>query len=120
MYRINLVALAKEFGVANIRIRIPMRPVEMAGIIPGMAFKSSRTAPVPTICKINEARYTVSDGYKITLEHDTECPDNGKLHCGCDHFYICDLESLIDRAPEDFQVFTVSIDGFHRVEEFNP
>ncbi len=111
----DIVALVKEYGAANIRFRIPMRPLEMAGIIPGIAFKSSNTQERPTMCKINESRYVVADNYKITLEHDIELTQDGDHYGGKEHYYISDLESLIARNPEDFQVYIVTIDGFKRV-----
>lgn len=111
----DIVALAKEYGVTNLRFRIPMRPLEMAGIIPGIAFKSSNSQERPTLCKIDESRYVVADDYKITLEHDVELAEDGDAYCGKEHYYISDLESLINRNPEDFQVFIVTIDGFQKV-----
>jgi hypothetical protein len=111
----DIVALAKEYGVTNLRFRIPMRPLEMAGIIPGIAFKSSNTPSLPTLCKINEDRYLVANDYKITLEHDVEYAAEGDNYCGKEHFYVSDLESLISRAPEEYEIFVITIDGFQKL-----
>lgn len=54
MTTFDLVALANEFGVKNIRIFSPMRPLEMMGFIPGIAFKSSGSEEKVVECELDE------------------------------------------------------------------
>jgi hypothetical protein len=105
----SLVELVEEFGVKNLVFCIPMRPLEYIGFIPGIAFKSSTSEEVVVPTRIDESRYKISQGYKITLQADD--PAYGR-----EHFYISDLESLIKRGDGRFRCYVETIDGFTLVE----
>lgn len=92
-------ALVATHGIAAIEITIPMRPVQVMGLpgLPMIAFTSSNDEAVPVPCVIEEDRYPVHEGYKITLR--------SKIHgYGREHFYQCDLESLINRGEASLRV----------------
>lgn len=113
MTTFDLVALAQEFGIKNIRIFAPMRPLEMIGFIPGIAFKSSDSEEKVVECEIDESRYKVKDNYKITLK-SIDKPDNGAFF-GKEHYYISDLNSIIGR-DDRYSVYAVTIDGYTRLK----
>lgn len=100
----TLVELAMEYGVKNIRFLVPMSRLQMAGIIPGIAFRSSDAPQDMVECEICEERYKVLDNYKITLKAIDRA-------YGKDHFYQSDLESML-RSRADYRVFVVTIDGY--------
>jgi hypothetical protein len=108
----NLFDLVQEYGVKNLVFCIPMRPLEFAGFIPGIAFKTSTSEEVVVPARIDESRYKISQGYKITLRADD--PAYGR-----EHFYICDLESLFRdcrRAKDNrYRCFVETIDGLTEV-----
>lgn len=106
----NIVELAAEYGVPNLRFFVPMRPLEFAGIIPGIAFKSSSSEEVIVECAFHEGRYKVLENYKVTLRAvDAE-------RYGQEHYYSSDLTLLFERSLEDgdrrFRVFVVTEDGY--------
>lgn len=113
MMNCDLIAIANEYGVKNLRFFIPMRPLEMMGIIPGIAFKSSGTPEEIVECEIDESRYEVADNYKITLKA-IEDPETATKLFGKEHYYISDLESLIER-DERFRIFVLTIDGYKQL-----
>ncbi len=82
----NLKDRILEVGIENCLFMVPMRPLH--SILGIFSYKSSDSEYKLVPCVINEERYKVEDNYKITLE----ClyPTYGK-----EHFYLCDLESLI-------------------------
>jgi len=98
----SIVGLVKTYGVKNICFQIPMSKLELAGIIPGIAFKSSDSPMEPTLCTISEDRFDVKDHYKITLVAVN--PIFGK-----EHFYQMDLESLLKDHSDEYKVFYLSI-----------
>jgi hypothetical protein len=106
----NVVELAAEYGVPNLRFFIPMRRLEFAGLIPGIAFKSSNTPEEIVECALHEGRYKVLEDYKVTLR----AIDAEKY--GQEHFYASDLSSLFKRSIEEgdrqFRVFVVTEDGY--------
>jgi hypothetical protein len=108
----SLVELVEEFGVKNLVFCIPMRPLEFAGFIPGIAFKSSTSEEVVVPTRIDESRYKISQGYKITLQADD--PAYGR-----EHFYILDLQLLFrnsQRAKDHrYRCFVETIDGLTEV-----
>jgi hypothetical protein len=69
-----------------------MSKLELAGIIPGIAFRNSNSPETMQECTVDESRYNVQDNYKITLK--ALDPSYGQ-----EHFYISDLESLIENNP---------------------
>lgn len=104
----ELKNLVEEYGAANVRFFVPMHPLIYADIIPGIAFTNCDGPGDVVECVIDETRYTVSDGYKITLRAVN--PVYGKKH-----FYQSDLETILRHHPETNVAFTLSIDGYHRV-----
>jgi hypothetical protein len=106
----DIAALALEYGAANLRFFRPMSRLQMAGIIPGIAF-CSHDAPRDRVeCVVDESRYRVIDNYKITLRAVDP-------RYGSDHFYISDLESMIQSHPDEYEVYVLSIDGYQRIRE---
>lgn len=105
----DIVKLAKEYGVKNLVFYVPMQPLEYAGIIPGIAFKCSGTPEEIVLCRVDESRYTVSDNYKITLRAEDK-------RFGREHYYISDLESNFrdsqKRGDRRFRCYAETIDGF--------
>ena len=105
----NLVDLVSEYGVKNLVFYVPMRPISYAGLIPGIAFKTSNSEECVVECRIDETRYKVSDNYKVTLK----CIDE---RFGKEHYYISDLEQLFDSSRENddgrFRCFVEHIDGY--------
>jgi hypothetical protein len=101
----SLIELIAEYGSNNLYFQIPMRRLEMIGLIPGIAIKSSTTPEDSVLCRIDESRYKLLDNYKITLRATEEI-------YGREHFYISDLESLLRRNSETFKLFVETIDGF--------
>jgi len=110
----DIVSLAETYGVKNLRFFIPMHPLEMFGFIPGIGFKSSDTPTEIVECEIDESRYQVADDYKITLKA-IENHESGSKLFGKEHFYITDLENLIERSDE-FRVFVLTIDGYCEIK----
>lgn len=109
---INIVSLVETYGVKNLRFYIPMRPLEMMGIIPGIALKSSNTQEEMKECEIDESRYKVANNYKITLAA-IENPYDSQVF-GREHFYISDLEGIIERDSR-YRVFLLDSDGYSRI-----
>lgn len=101
----DLKDLIAEYGKKNIRFIVPMQALSYQGLIPGIAFRVGDTPKDQVECEIVEDRYTVEDGYKITLQAVN------RLKYGRDHYYQCDLASLLRRDP-DFRMFVVTIDGY--------
>jgi len=104
----DIAALALEYGAANLAFFIPMSPLVHSNIIPGIAFRRDSDPTDRVECRVMETRYKVLDHYKITL-----APVNP--HYGLEHFYISDLEAMIQRSPDDYQVYVINIDGYQRV-----
>lgn len=108
----GLIDLVQEYGVKNLVFYIPMRPLEFAGFIPGIAFKTSTSEEVVVPTRIDESRYKIADRYKITLLADD--PAYGR-----EHFYILDLQLLFrnSRCANDhrYRCFVETIDGLTEV-----
>lgn len=105
----NLKKLAAEYGAANLAFFIPMSRLQHVGIIPGIAFRSSNSPLQRTECKVDESRYPVADGYKITLA--AVDPMFGK-----DSYYQSDLESIMEGDPLNFRVCVMTIDGYQTID----
>jgi hypothetical protein len=76
------------FGVNNVRFIVPCRPLQDFGFV---VLTSSSDEPVMTMCEINEDRYKVEDGYKITVT-----PINPDSNMESHHFYQSDLSTLLN------------------------
>jgi hypothetical protein len=103
----GIAELAKEYGVRNLRIFAPMSPLQYAGIICGIAFRSSNVEEEDTECVICEDRYKVDDNYKVTLK--AVDPMFGK-----DHFYQSDFDTMCD-GDERYRIYVLTIDGYQRI-----
>lgn len=101
----DIKALAEEYGVKNLRIFIEMHPLEWAGFIPGIAFKSSNSPTQMVECVIDESRYTVDDNYKI------QCRALDESY-GYETYYQSDFNSLVVDCPDKFKVYVLTIDGY--------
>lgn len=109
----SLQDVCKEYGVKNVRVLVPMRPLVLKGAIPGIAFRSSNHAGEVTECVIHEGRYTVTEGYKVELR----ALDYSRY--GKETYYQSDLDSMIrsaaDREDPDYRIFVLTIDGAQEV-----
>jgi len=87
MNKNRLQKVIDKHGIENIMFIFPMKPIRNILFI---SYKSSEDKETIVPCKINESRYKISDGYKITLE----CiyPGFGK-----EHLYQTDLMALIEQ-----------------------
>ena len=105
----SLADVIQEYGVKNVRFVIPMRRLQLVGLIPGIAIKSSDTPEEQVLCAIDEYRYRIVDNYKISLR--AEDPS-----FGVEHFYLCDLRLLLTRSPDTFRMYVLTSDGYSRFE----
>jgi len=103
----GIAELAKEYGVRNLRIFAPMSKLQYAGIIPGIAFRVGGNPEEDTECVINESRYKVEEGYKVTLRAL-------KPEYGQDHFYQSDFDTMCD-GKERYRIYVLNIDGYQRI-----
>ena len=91
----NLKEKIEKAGIENCMFLIPMRPVRTYfGLI---SLTSSSDPEIIVPAKITEERYKLKDNYKITLKSVYD-------GFGSDHFYISDLESLIESGTIEFFV----------------
>jgi hypothetical protein len=85
----KLKELIAKHGVESVLFFLPMSPIQTVfGLI---SYTSSSDPQIKMLCSINEDRYKVKDGYKITLQSIEQFP---RIR-GKEHFYISDLESII-------------------------
>jgi hypothetical protein len=99
----SIVDVVREFGVKNVVVTIPMRPLRYIDFIPGFAMMNSSDESVIVAGFIEEDRYKVEDNYKITLAAND-------ARFGRKHYYICDLNCMI-RSREEIRVFYLHEDG---------
>lgn len=76
-------------GIENCFFMVPMRPIR--NVLGLFGYRSSDDKETNVPCVISEDRYKVSENYKITLK--CVYPSFGQ-----EHFYISDLEALIERG----------------------
>lgn len=86
---VDIVKLAEEVGVENLCFLVKMKPIR--SVLGLLSYTSSSDPDILMICEIDESRYKVSDSYKITLKSIEQI----KGLRGSEHFYICDLQSMI-------------------------
>lgn len=103
----SIVDVVREFGVRNVVVTVPMLPLRYANFIPGIALTSSLDDPLIVAGFIDEERYKVYENYKITL-----VSNDGR--CGRQHFYICDLNSML-RERAEIRAFYLHEDGYTEV-----
>lgn len=85
---ISLLDEINRIGKQKIRFFVPMFPVH--SIIGFCSYTCFTDPEYLTECFIDEERYKVEEGYKITLKSINHM-------FGYKHFYQCDLESLINQ-----------------------
>jgi hypothetical protein len=85
----------EEAGIDNCMFLVPMRPLNV--VFGCIAFTSDSDPEVIVPAKICEDKYTVKDNYKITLKSLYE-------RFGQEHYYVSDLENLIDEGTIEFFV----------------
>lgn len=100
----NFVQSIIHDGIENTRFFVPMHPLE--GIRGLVTFTSSSTPEILVECRIDETRYKVKEGYKITLRAINPA-------FGQDHYYTCDLLSLIKSG----HIF-IKTNGKEHIESF--
>jgi len=98
----NIKKLVAEYGAINLRIFIPMQRIHLLHGLFGipMGFTSSNDPWDIVECVIDESRYKVSDGYKITFKALDES-------YGSDHYYQMDFDNMFrkDRNHGDYRVY---------------
>lgn len=97
-------SLVEKYGVKNLRVFLPMSPLEFAGFIPGIAFKSSSTPKQIVECEIIESRYKVSNNHKV--EFKAVDPIFGK-----ESWYIMDFDKVLE-DHSDVRVYQLNSDGY--------
>lgn len=105
----SLQAMVQEYGAHNLRFFIPMRPLHSLGAFGG--YTSSDDPMVTAECVIDETRYRIEDGHKITLRAvDTAY--------GSEHFYQMDFVSLWMEHPDHYRAFVLVDDDnkYHRLD----
>lgn len=109
----SLKDVCKAYGVANVRVLVPMQPLEYKGFIPGIAFRSSNSVGEVTECVIHESRYTMADGYKVELR----AVDYERF--GKESYYQSDLNHILRdawvRGDASYRIFVHTIDGAQEV-----
>lgn len=90
----QLQRIINTYGIENIMFMVPIKPIRVIGPI---SYKSSDDEEIKVPCKINEERYKIHEGYKITLE--SIYPQFGK-----EHYYQHDLALLIEQGCVEFFV----------------
>ncbi len=94
----DIIKLAKKYGKENLMFLVPMHPLEVYfGLI---AIKSSDSPEFIVPCEINEDRHKLDAEYKITLQ---AIGDYLKSFCK-EHYYISDLEQLIESGHIKFYI----------------
>lgn len=104
----DLQRLAAEYGAVNLRFFIPLSRLQYVGLIPGFAFRTGDAAQIIMECMVDESRYPVAKGYKITLK--AVDPMYGQ-----EHYYQSDLESILRNNPDSHRVYCLSIDGYQHI-----
>ncbi len=80
--------LAEIYGAHNLEFVVPMHPLRQCGFI---VYTTSGDEAVPVKCKIDQSRYPLDEEYKVTLR-------SLDPRFGHDHFYVSDLESMIEQG----------------------
>lgn len=104
-----LQKLVNEYGAENLRFFIPMHRVQsLGGFGLPIGIVSSDTPVERVECIIDESHYKIVENYKIELRAVNN--DNPDCYYGSESYYQMDLESLIKRRPNDYQIFVLSGD----------
>jgi len=92
IFDMNIRESILKHGIENCLFLVPMRPLHN---FMGITYSNSTDAEFIVPSRITEHRYKLSDNYKITL-----CSIYKEY--GEESFYLCDLESLIERGTVEF------------------
>jgi hypothetical protein len=85
MTSIELRKFILDKGIENIICRVPMRPLQK---LLCFTLTHSSTKPVTVDCVIDETRYKIKDGYKITVRALDES-------FGSEDFYLMDFARIV-------------------------
>ena len=92
--RVDIPELIRKWGKQNVVFTVGLRPRrEMIGIV----YTSAADELDMVDAMIDETLYSVKDGYKVTLQAIDPL-------YGHHHFYISDLESLIEQGCVIYQI----------------
>ena len=91
----NLKEKIEAAGIENCMFLVPMTPLNT--VFGFIAYKSSSDKEVVVPAKISEDKHKIKDDYKITLKSIYE-------KYGKEHYYISDLELLIENGDVEFFV----------------
>jgi hypothetical protein len=105
----DIQAIVAEYGVKNVRVFIPLSRIQFAGLIPGIAFRSSGNERYDTECEITEHRYKIADNYKISFKALDEA-------FGMDSFYQSDFNTLCEQNPFQWRVYVLNGDGYQSMQ----
>lgn len=98
--------IVATYGVKNIRVFLPLQPCHSladCGLPIAVTFSDEEYHIVE--CEIDESRYTVSDGYKITFS-PVERADQKHLFAR-EHFYQSDFDSLRRSFPDEYRIYVL-------------
>ena len=97
----QLQQLIAEYGIANLRFRIPSYRLHQIGF--GLGIVKYEEDPDMVLCEIDESRYRVAAGYKIQLNPigDTEHKYPSVT------FYQMDLVHLINNSQDSYQLWVM-------------
>lgn len=113
---IGIQKIVETYGVANVRVFLPLRESHsLHGFGLPLAVSSSNSTEEIVECSIDEKRYPVADGYKITFKPVGDRED-GRLFLP-ETFYQSDFNSLRRGLPEDFRIY-VLVDEDAKYERF--
>ena len=93
---LDIVRICKEYGAANVRVYMGETVLQYAGMIPGIAFKTSSSPKIDGVgFMIDEAQYKVEDDYKIELKPVFVPSDKYDIRLiSSERFYISDFQQL--------------------------
>lgn len=109
----NIKKLVEEYGVNNIRIFMPMQRIQGVPAL-GIGFTSSNDPYETVECRIDERRYKVQDGYKVTFYADND--DDPHNYYGSKSFYQRDFDSIVKRSDAGEYRFYVLVDEDNKYE----
>lgn len=113
---IGIQKIVATYGVANVRVFLPLRESHsLHGFGLPLAVSSNDSNEEIVECAINEERYKVADGYKITFTPVADRED-GRLFLS-ETFYQSDFDSLRRGLPEDFRIY-ILVDEDAKYERF--
>jgi hypothetical protein len=108
----DIEKLVAEYGAINLRFFIPMRRMHsLHGFGIPMAFTSSDDPYDITECVIDEDRYKVSEGYKVTFRAIDE-------NYGYEHWYQMDFNNHCKRNDVSVFVLVDEDNKYEKIREY--